>query len=138
MLKLKSRKGIWVDYPNAAGVRLKIRPVSFSESLGILSGIKEKKVVKDFPIDPKDPSKLGNHIVDDYNDGAFLQESFDRALEAWEGIELDVEEGEPAPGPKEIRRALFDNDPLREFVFKTAREFIEAETKQEESERKNL
>lgn len=137
MLKLKLKKAVWIGYPNAVGVRLKIRPLPFSESLNILSGIKEKKVVDNFPIDPRNPSKRGIQVVDDYNDGAFIWGSFDRALEEWEGIEVEVEEGEPTLGPREIKRVLFDDDSLREFVFKTARELSEAETKQQEEERKN-
>jgi hypothetical protein len=137
MLKLKPKKGVWVDYPNATGVRLKIRPVYFSESLRILSDTKEKRIVENFPIDVKDPSKRGPQVVDDYNDGVFLQESFDRTLEAWEGIEIEQEEGEPALGPKEIKQVLFDNDALREFVFKTARALVDAESKQQGEERKN-
>jgi len=138
MLKLKAkRKGVWVEYPHAVGVRLRILPISFSESLRILYGVKEKKVVDNFPIDPKDSTKRGTQIVDDYDDGLFLWESFDRALEQWEGIEVEQEEGEPALGPKEIKRVLFDNDLLRNFVFRSARELAEVEAKREEEERKN-
>jgi hypothetical protein len=137
MLKLKQKKGIWIDYPNAVGVRLKIRPVYFSESLRLLDDTKEKVVVDNFPLDPKDASKRGPQVVDNYDDGEFLQRSFDRALEAWEGIEIEQEEGEPALGPKEIKQVLFDNDALRDFVFKKARELVEAESKQQEEERKN-
>lgn len=137
MLRLKTKKGVWVDYPQATGVRLKIIPISFSESLRILYNVKEKKVVDNFPVDPKDPTKRGVQIVDDYNDGLFLWELFDRVLEQWEGIEIERDEGDPALGPKEIKRILFDNDELREFVFKSARELAEAEAKREEEERKN-
>lgn len=137
MLKLRTKKGVWVEYPHAVGVKLKIQAISFSESLRVLSGVKEKKVVDNFPIDPKDLTKRGIQVVDDYNDGVFLWELFDRVLEQWEGIEVEQDEGEPTLGPKEIKRVLFDNDLLREFIFKMAREFAEAEAKQQEEERKN-
>jgi hypothetical protein len=137
MLKLKLKKGVWVDYPNAVGVKLKIRPFSFSESLKILAEIKEKRVVENFPINPRDPSKRGPQVVDDYNDGLFVRESFDSRLEGWEGIEIEPEEDGTSLGPKEIKQALFDNDALREFVFKKSRELADEEVVQEEEERKN-
>lgn len=139
MLKLKRfKEGIWTEYPNAVGVRLKIRPVVFSQSLDILAEIKEKKVIDDYPIDPKDLTKRGPQVIDDYESGVFLTKMFDRALEAWEGIEVELEEGEVAPGPVELKKILFDNDPLREFVFQKAREYATLEVGKQEEERKNL
>ena len=138
MLKLKRfKEGVWIDYPGAVGVRLRIRPVTFSQSMDILSEVKEKKVIGDYPIDPKDASKRGPQVVDDYKDGAFLWKMFDQALESWEGIDPIPEGEEVALGPSEVKRLLFDNDLLREFIFKTARELAGREEDKLESERKN-
>ena len=136
-MKLKRfKEGVWVDYPKAKEVRFKIRPVTFSQSLSILSEVKEKRVVVDYP-DSKDPSKKGPQIVDDYKDGAFLWKMFDQALEAWDGITVDQDEGEAPLGPMEIKKVIFDNNDVREFIFESARNLLEAQGKKEEEERKN-
>ena len=138
MLQLKRfKEGVSVDYPAATGVRFKIRPVTFSQSMQILSEVKEKMVVEGFPVDPKDASKRGPQVVDDYKDGIFLWKTFDFALESWEGID-PIPEGEDVPlGPMEIKKLIYDNDSMREFIFKTARELAQRETQKLDEERKN-
>ena len=138
MLKLKRHKeGIWVEYPHAVDVRLKIRPVTFSQSMSILTEVKEKVVVEGFSIDAKDPSKKGPQIVDNYKDGAFLWKMFDSALQEWEGIEIELDEGDAPLGPVEVKKVLYDNDQLREFVFEKARAFAQADIQKKEGETKN-
>ncbi len=138
MLKLKRfKEGVWMDYPNAVGVRLFIRPVTFTQSMDILSEVKEKKVLVDYPIDPRDPSKRGPQVIDDYKDGAFLWKMFDQSLNAWEGIEVELDEGETPLGPVEIKRVMFNNTQLREFVFAKARELADGEVQKMEEEKKN-
>jgi hypothetical protein len=138
MLKLKRfKEAVRIEYPNAVGVWLSIRPVTFTQSMDILSEVKEKKVMIDYPIDPKDPSKKGPQVIDDYKDGAFLWKMFDQALLAWEGIEVELDEGETPLGPAEMKRVMFNNTQLREFVFSKARELADGEVKKMEEEKKN-
>ncbi len=137
-MKIKrTRKGVRVQYPAAKEVFLIIRPIHFSESLDLLSQAKEKVMVDNYPIDPKDPSKKGPMAVDNYREGAFLWKTFDQALESWEGITVELEEGEIPLGPVEIKKVLFDDEGIREFVMKTSRELAEGELRQQEEERKN-
>lgn len=139
MLRLKRfKEGVSVDYPGAVGVKFKIRPVTFSESMKILSEVKEKKMIDGFPMDTKDPTKKGPpQVVDDYRDAAFLWKTFDYALESWEGIDPIPEDEEIPLGPVEIKSLIYDNNPMREFIFKTARELAERETEKMDGERKN-
>jgi len=138
MLKLKRYKeGVCIDYPEALGVRFRIRPITFSQTLGFLSETKQKKVVMDFPIDPKDLTKKGPQVVDDYKDGELLWKSFDQALEAWEGID-NVPEGEETPlSPTEVKHILFDNEKVRDFVLEKARDLAKSELVKQEQEVKN-
>ncbi len=136
-MKLKRfKEGVWVEFPKAKEVRFKIRPVSFSQSMELLNQTKEKRVVEGVP-DPADTSKRGPQVIDDYNSGAFLWNMFDRALENWEGID-PVPEGETEPLElMDVKRLIFDDDPMREFIFKTARELVGVTEKKQEEERKN-
>jgi len=137
-MKIKRHtKGVRVQYPKASEVFLTIRPTYFSESMNFLEGAKEKRVMLDFPIDPKDPSKKGPHIIDNYKEGAFLWEAFDHALESWEGIDVEQDEGEAPLGPKEVKKVLYDDTDLREFVMKTSRELAEGEEEAKKTEEKN-
>ena len=138
-MKLKRiKEGVWITYPQAKEVQLKIRPVPFSQTMSFLSEVKEKRMVTDVPIDPKNPSKKGTQFVDNYDDGAFLWKVFDASLEDWKGIEIETEDGEAPPGPREIKKILFDNDDLRDFVISTSRNLESVEKGQVEEERKNL
>lgn len=136
-MKLKRfKEGIWINYPKSEEVRFKIRPSSFTATMELLQEVKEKKVIES-PPDPKDSSKKGTQIVDDYRDGAFLWKMFDRALEAWEGID-PIPEGETEPLPPiEIKKLIYDNDAMREFIYETSRKFSTEEEKKQEEERKN-
>lgn len=138
MLKLKRfLVGVFVDYPGADGVRFKIKPSTFSQSLDVLTQVREKKVVGDWPIDPKDPTKRGPHVIDDFHDGVFLWKMFDQTLEAWDGID-PTPEGENDPlGPNEIKKLIFDNDAMREFIFENARRLAGSEEAKQDLERKN-
>ena len=138
-MKLKRfKEGVWVNYPKAVEVRFKVRPISFSSSLDVLNQVKEKKVIEGWPIDPKDASKKGPQVIDDFDNGAFLWKMFDRALEEWDGID-SIPEGEEIPlAPLEVKRLIFDDDGMREFIFKTGRDLVGQEEKQQEEERKNL
>jgi hypothetical protein len=138
-MKLKRfKEGVWVVYPKAEKVRFKIRPVSFTQTLDLLNQVKEKIVVEGMPTDPRDASKKGPQVIDDYNSGVFLWNMFDRALEEWEGID-PIPEGETEPlAPMELKRIIFDDDAMREFIFLKARELVSGEEKKQEEERKNL
>jgi hypothetical protein len=137
-MKIKRyKKGVMFEFPGAKDVRLWIRPVFFSDSLSLLQEVKEKVVVENAPLDDANPTKRGPRIVDNFDDGAFTWRLFDQALQSWEGIEVEVEEGEPMLGPIEVKRAIFDNEKVREFVFSKSRELAQMEGKQVEEEKKN-
>lgn len=136
-MKLKRfKEGIWVPYPKATEVEFKIRPQAFSATMDILAQVKEKRVVDGWP-DPRDPSKKGPTVVDDWKDGAFLWGVFDRALEEWRGIDPTPEGEELSLPPSEIKRLIFDNDEMREFIFQKSRELLEKESSKLDEERKN-
>jgi hypothetical protein len=130
-MKLKKvTEGVWFDYPEEKGVRLKIRSVPWSKALDIRSSVR-KKIVMNMP-DPLDPTKVIPQIVDDYDEGIVGKQLFYYALEAWEGIEL-----ESAATTDEIKEAMFDYAPIREFVIEKASELAKLDAKIKDDELKN-
>lgn len=134
MLKLKRfKEGVWYPVPDLKGVRMKIRPVPLGTAME-LRGESSKKVAVAVK-DPSDPRRV--EIVDDMDYGKFTWELFNHALEAWEGIVLEVGEGEEKPTDEDVKRAIFDEPKLRQFVVTKARELLDSTVDELEKERKN-
>ena len=127
MLKLKRTvEPVWVDWPDAEGVQLQVRPLSIADSLRIHNEFKSKIVVKD----PDDRHRL--HFVDDVDAYAMGKALFDYCLVSWRGIEV-----EGTTRDHEVREALYNHDRLREFVLRTATELNDAREARHEEELKN-
>ena len=134
MLKLKRfKEGVWYPVPDLPNVKMKIRPVPLAMAMELQA--KASKKVAVLVEDPKDPRRV--EIVDDMNFGAFTWALFDHSLEAWEGISLEVEEGDPELTDEDVKRAIFDEPKLRQFVVRKARELLDATMDKLEKERKN-
>jgi len=100
---------IWFDWPDAEGVRLKIKPCSRKDLLDLRSKVKRKMGIS---IEGR------TEIVDDYNEADFLWGMFTLCLQKWEGINF----GGKNPTKESMLTAIFNHDGLREFVFQKARE----------------
>ena len=109
MLHLKRfDEGVWFDWPEAEGVRLKIKPLSQKEMIEIRSKVRRKVAIL---IDGK------NEIIDDYDESAALWKMFCLSLQEWEGISFDKKD----PTREEMLLTIFEHDGIRNFVFEKSR-----------------
>jgi hypothetical protein len=136
MLKLKRYvAGQWFDYPKAPGVRLLIRPLHLTTGLNIRSKIREKVVID--VIDPKTKKPVST-LMEDVDTGLFSWEVFSYMLEDFEGIKMEDESGVTVEVPKEeMKRAIFDDPDLRDFVSAKSDFLREQGSKRVEDELKN-
>ena len=112
-MKLKRYKeGVWFDVCD--GVRVKVRPIYHSQVAKIMNKHRKKVIA-------------GDRVVDDYDEAAIAFEIFNYTLEEFEGIEADGD----------VREAIFDNDPLREFISEKAGMLKEKYEKEFEEDLKN-
>jgi hypothetical protein len=136
MLTLKRlSEGVWFDYPQVEGVRLKVRPVTLAKGQEIRNSLRTKKYME-FP-DPKRKGKKFSQVVDDVDDGAVLRAIWDYALEAFEGIGVEDATGAILSDPKQIRDAIYESDDLRDFISERSAELRESGEQKLEDELKN-
>jgi len=148
MLKLKRfNEAVWFNWPEASGVRLKIRPLNGRKMLELRNESKQGKVAVSMP--SLDPEEGNIRIVDDYNDFIYEWKMFQYCLEDYEGITLDGEDDHPKElegeakslyeqkKREEIREAIFNNVLLRRFILKKSLEVMASENKRFEEELKN-
>jgi hypothetical protein len=129
MLKLKRfDEAVWYNWPEASGVRLKIRPLSRRKMLELRNESKQGKVAVSMPDEEI-------QIVDDFNDFIYEWKMFQFCLDDWEGISIDSEE---EAKKEDIREAIFDNIALRRFILQKSLEVMSLENKKFEEELKNL
>lgn len=127
MLKLKRfKEGVWADFLEVPGVRVKVRPVPLGYQLELRSKLRKRVPID---VEPGKPPQF----IEDVDEGALLWSVFSHTLEDWEGIEV---EGNPTP--EEIKKAIFDHDGLRQFIIDKSRELSQTEEKKIEEETKNL
>lgn len=136
MLKLKRfTEGQWIDYPGADKVSFLIRPVNLSTGLSIRSKVRDK-VAMDV-VDPKTGKKVYT-LMEDVDTGRFSWEAFDYMLQDFKGIALEDEKGNPLELSKdETKKAIFDNDDLRNFITGKAEELATTKASELEDEVKN-
>lgn len=128
MLKLKRfNEGIWYDFPNHPGVKLKIKSVSKKDILDIRAMVKRKMAVK---------SDGHFEIVDDYDEASFVWELFRTSLEEWQGISID-QVSDLKLEREDYLLAMFENDDLRKFVFEKTDEGSRIESQKLSDELKN-
>jgi len=105
MLKLKRfDKAEWFDVPGVDGVRLLIKPASFSTATKLLSKAKRK-------------AKIDGDIVDDYDDSAFALELFKETLVDFEGVEADGDLTKD-----QMKELMYDYSIFRDFVAAKSQE----------------
>lgn len=105
MLRLKRfKEGVWFDVPNFEGVKVKVRPISYSQTTKIMSKHKTKV-------------EVDGKIVDDYDEMSLTLELFRYILEDFKGIEVEEDLTKD-----EIKELIFDCDELREFISEKANE----------------
>ena len=111
MLHLKRYdEGVWFDYPDNPGTRIKVRGVTNSAIVNIRSQLRKTIPTPiDTVIDGKKIQRID--LLDDLDPGAFAWGLFDHILLDWEGIEV---EGISDKGL--VKKAIFDFDPLRAFI----------------------
>ncbi len=142
MLKLKRFSlGQWVPYPEAEGVRFKIRPLQLSDGMDIRSRIRERIVMS-----VSDPTgKIKKPIptlMEDLDSGKFTWEIFDYILEDFEGLQVEKEDGvvldcnNPAH-KQEIKKDIFNSEALRDFISEKSEWLREQGAKQLGEEIKN-
>jgi hypothetical protein len=133
MLKLKRfSEGMWIDYPGAEGVRFLIRPLQLSQGLAIRS-----KVRKPIPIDVPTPGARRDKVtslMEDVDTGHFTWGIFDYILQDFEGIGV---EGEAEVSKDEIKKLIFDNNTIRDFILEKSEWLREQGDSKLEEERKN-
>lgn len=113
-LKLKRfQEGQWFDYPEATGVRFLIRPLPLSKGLEIRSKIRERVATE---IETKTGKQKGTKVttlLEDVDSAKFTWEIFDYILQDVHGVTL---EDDPNASLDEIKKVIFDNPELREFI----------------------
>jgi hypothetical protein len=136
MLKLKRYSaGQWFDYPKAPGVKLLIRPLHLTAGLSLRSKVREKVVID--VIDPK-TKRLVSTLMEDIDSGRFSWEVFNYMLEDFEGISMtDDNDKVIEVSQEELKRAIFDDPDLRDFVGEKSEFLREQGSNKLEGELKN-
>lgn len=133
-LKLKRfQKAQWFDYLGAEGVRFLIRPLPLSEGLAIRSRIRERVPTEIDMQQGKNKGKITT-LLEDIDSARFTKEIFDYILEDVEGITL---EDDPGATKEEIKKAIFDDTSLREFISEKSDSLRQDGDKKLDSEIKN-
>jgi len=133
-MKLKRfQKGEWFDYPGAEGVRFLIRPLPLSEGLAIRSRIRERVATEIDTVQGKTKGKITT-LLEDIDSARFTKEIFDYILEDVEGITLEDDLG---ASKEDIKKAIFDETSLREFISEKSDSLRKDNEKQLDSEIKN-
>lgn len=136
MLKLKRYSiGQWFDYPKAPGVKLLIRPLHLTTGLNLRSKVRSR-VVMDV-VDPK-TNKSVSTLMEDIDSGLFSWEVFNYMLQDFEGISMTDDKDKIVEVPKdEMKRAIFDDPDLRDFVGEKSEFLREQGSQKLEGELKN-
>ena len=115
MVRLKRYKeGVWFSIPGLDGVRVKVRPIYHSQVTKIMNKHRKKVLV-------------GDKVVDDYDEAAIAFDLFNYTLEDFEGIDAEGD----------VKTAIFDCDPLREFISEKAGELKKKYEEEFEEDLKN-
>jgi hypothetical protein len=114
-LKLKRfQEGKWFEYPDAVGVKFLIRPLPLSVGLAIRSKIRERVATEVETAGGKGKGKQKvTTLLEDIDSAKFTWEIFDYILQDVQGIQL---EDDPKAPLDEIKKAIFDDTALREFI----------------------
>jgi len=131
MVRLKRYKeGVWFNVPGLDGVRVKVRPIYHSQVTRIMNKHRKKVVVEITTEEAgvlKEKREKEFKVVDDYDEAAIAFDLFNYTLEDFEGIDAEGD----------VKTAIFDCDPLREFISEKAGELKKKYEEEFEEDLKN-
>ncbi len=137
MWKLKKfSEGVWFDYPEVKGVRLKIKPIQTADIMLIQSRIR-RSIPTEVPI-PGDPTRTVITLMEDMDYGKLSFETFCAVLEDFEGITGEDEKGNIINDKLEIKRMLFGERKVRDFISQKSESLLAGVDQRVEEELKNL